>query len=80
MNRATKRQRQAGHKPMPVRDQDGEVSCLSCSFVFAWGTASRSLGSLALSRLRTDLLVAHVPEPVAELDDDDFARTRGFGA
>lgn len=45
MTRATTRQHPAGHRPVPVRDQDGELSCLSCGHLFAWGTASRSIGS-----------------------------------
>ena len=73
-----KRQHPTGHRPVPVRDQDGELSCLSCGHLFAWGTASRSIGSLSLSRLRTDRLVAHVPEPIAEMDDDDFATAGGM--
>lgn len=80
MTRATTRQKPAGHKPVTVRDSDGEIACLSCGHLFAWGTASRSIGSLSLSRLSTHDIVAVVPEPVAELDDDDFARTRGFGS
>ena len=78
MNRATKRQHPVGHRPVPVRDQDGELSCLSCGHLFAWGTASRSIGSLSLSRIRTHDIVAVVPEPIRALDDDEFANARGL--
>ena len=79
MTSATKRQHPAGHRPVPVRDQDGELSCLSCGHLFAWGTASRSIGSVSLSRLNAHDIVAVVPAPIRALDDDEFANTR-FGA
>ena len=78
MNRATTRQHPAVHKPVPVRDQDGELSCLSCGHLFAWGPASRSVGSVSMSHLNTHDIVAVVPEPIRALDDDEFANARGL--
>lgn len=78
MTRATTRQHPAGHRPVPVRDQDGELSCLSCGHLFACGTASRSIGSRFLPPNVANRLVQHVPEPIAEMDDDDFARAGGI--
>lgn len=80
MTRATTRQHPAGHRPVPVRDQDNSVACLSCGFTFAWGDTGRSIGHRFLPPNVANRLVAHVPEPIAEMDDDEFARARGFGA
>lgn len=67
------------HRLVVVTDQDGDRACLTCNWRVAWGDTSRSIGSRFLPPNVANRLVAHVPEPVAELDDDEFANTR-FGA
>ena len=79
MTSATKRQHPAGHKPVPVRDQDNSISCLSCGFTFAWGDTGRPIGYGNVHGRPHDIVVL-VPETVAALDDDEFADARGFGA
>lgn len=74
----TRAQHPAGHRPVPVRDQDNSVSCLSCGFTFAWGDTGRSVGYGSLPRGIVHQIQAH--DPFASLDDDEFATAGGLGA
>ncbi len=72
-------QHPAGHKPVPVRDQLGSLECLTCGHTFDWGDTGRSVG-YGYAHGRPHDIVAVVPEPVAALDDDEFATAGGLGA
>jgi len=74
---ATTRQHPAGHRPQPVRDQEGGIACLACDFTFAWGDTARPIGYGSLPRGLIHQIQAH--DPFAHLDDDEFANAR-FGA
>ena len=56
----------------------GSLECLTCGHTFAWGDTGRPIGYGTLPRGIVHQIVTHVPEPVAALDDDDFATVRGL--
>ena len=72
------------HPVQRLQDEDGRITCFSCSHVFDEGYTGLSITNMArsapLSLGRVHDIVCLVPEPVAALEDDEFASAGGLGA
>lgn len=68
------------HRVQRLRDEDGRIVCFSCSHVFDEGYTGTSITgrSIPLAAYVVNQIVQHVPEPIAEMDDDEFATVRGL--
>lgn len=71
-----------GHRCVALPDIDNRRSCLYCGRVESEGYTGLSITNMArstpLGHGRVHDIVVLVPEPVAALDDDEFATVRGL--
>lgn len=73
-----------GHRCVALPDIDNRRSCMYCGRVEDEGYTGLSITNMArsapLSHGRVHDIVCLVPEPVAALEDDEFASAGGLGA
>lgn len=73
-----------GHRCVALPDIDNRRACMYCGRVESEGYTGLSITNLArtspLGHGRVHDIVVLVPEPVAEMDDDEFVTAGGLGA